>query len=186
METVARLADMLAKGDLYMSDIGKNQNFGLSKYLSLAPIFAFFNFSFGKFDSKMIEMPRKIAGLHFNRKECISIFEEMRNNLPELSICFQNKLNYRLDFDLIYSIIQPWVKTGFITEREKKAVINATFIMIQNGITLCSQNGEGKIEASSGVSRGVVFEPRFEKFLVYRVFFIINFFLGLSSSRFCE
>lgn len=163
---------MIAKSDLYLKDINKNQNHFMEKYLTLAPLFAFFNISFGKFDRRQIEMPKQIGSLSFEKRECTKIFEEMRNTLPEISICFQNKLNYRLDFDYVYSIIQPRVKTGFITPKEKEILINALFIMIQNGISLSSnsgEKGENKIEDLNGVSRGVIFEPQFEKYLVYKV-----------------
>lgn len=177
LETLVRISEMVAKSDLFLNDVVRNKSFGMSKYLSLAPIFAFFNFSFGKYDKKQIEMPKKMGALRYERNDCSKIFDEMRYHLPEMSICFQTKLNYRLEFDHVYSIIQPKVKTGFITPKEKQNVINAIFIMIQNGISLCSQAGdktEKKIEDSNGVSRGVVFEPQFEKYLVYKVKNIIK------------
>lgn len=60
-------------------------------------------------------------------------------NLP-LDLAFKTRLNYRLDFDDLYGVIQPTVKTNFITDVEKEHIVNAIFIMIQNGISLTVKN----------------------------------------------
>lgn len=64
----------------------------------------------------------------------------MRRSNSALDLAFKTRLNYRLDFDDLYGVIQPTVKTNFITEVEKEHIVNAIFIMIQNGISLTVKN----------------------------------------------
>lgn len=63
----------------------------------------------------------------------------MRRSNLAINLAFKSRINYRLDFDDLYGIIQPQVKANFISPKEKQHVINSIFIMIQNGIALVAK-----------------------------------------------
>lgn len=127
------------------------------------------------------------------------MFDQLRYaNLP-INLAFRTRTNYRLDFDDLYGVIQPRVKANFITKKEKQHVVNAMFIMIQNGISLAAKTNtvskpilnpfskykkpvekkpvsdfkkkdENVLMNEAGTSsRGFIFAPQFEKYLVYGV-----------------
>ena len=209
--SIASLADQLAKNCSIINYANQVQDYRMMKYLNVACIYAYFNFSF-EGQGRSTELPFKIQNLNFKRNECQNLFDKMRRaNLP-VNLAFKTRINYRLDFDDLYGVIQPRVKANFITKKEKQHVINAMLIMIQNGISLAAKtnnvaakpmnnpfkknqwnnnkNDNNKKQQYSNSkksnilmneagtsSRGLIFSPEFEKYLIYGVSF--NIFLTI-------
>lgn len=137
-KSIGNLADQLARNCCIINYANQVQDYRMMKYLNVACIYAYFNFSF-EGQGRSTELPRKLTSLHFKKKECVKLFDQLRNaNLP-INLAFRTRTNYRLDFDDLYGVIQPRVKANFITKKEKQHVVNGIFIMIQNGICLAAK-----------------------------------------------
>ena len=78
----------------------------------------------------------RLATMRGERRQCSQIFEEMRHNLPAANYCYKTKLSYRLDFDHLYSIIQPVVEKRFLSGTVKSQISSAILVMLENGIQL--------------------------------------------------
>ena len=185
---ITQTAHQLAKSAVILHKITTTRSFTLSKYLNLAVLKAYYNFSFGTQNGQngsskvLIEQTRAITSLPYEQRACSKVFRQMLDSVPPHIRCFRTVTSYRLMFDKLYSIIQPTVKTNFISVLEKRQVLDAIFIMIENGISVARFSDPGdwrlSLEVKSGVKRGVVFEPFFEKYLVYRVSQFFEFFWG--------
>lgn len=198
-DSIADIANQMAKNCSIINYANQVQDYRMMKYLNIACIFAYFNFSSEGQGRGSTELPRRLTSLYFKRKDCMKMFDQLRYaNLP-INLAFRTRTNYRLDFDDLYGVIQPRVKANFITKKEKQHVVNAMFIMIQNGISLAAKTNtvskpilnpfskykkpvekkpvsdfkkkdENVLMNEAGTSsRGFIFAPQFEKYLVYGV-----------------
>lgn len=207
--SIANLADQLAKNSTLLNYANSVQDFRFMKYLTIACIYAYFNFSFSG-QERNTELPQLIQNLHFRQADSQKMFDQLRRaNLP-LNLAYRTRVNYRLDFDDLYGVIQPRVNSNFITLKEKQHLINAMFIMIQNGISLAvkvntqtakplnsiynknqwnnnqkdnfqkqqhysnSKKNNILVNAAGTSSRGFIFAPEFEKYLIYGVSLLLS------------
>ena len=103
----------------------------------------------------------------FEVRTAKNLFAEMKNNLPALSVAFRTGNSYKLDLDMIYHIIQPQMESNFLTPEEHKTMVDSIFIMIENGISFAPSTSTVFIKNSKGNSRRALYEPAFEKYLIY-------------------
>lgn len=111
----------------------------------------------------------EVTGYKYEMKTAVNVYAEMRANLPATSLAFRNKFSYKEDMDIIYSIIQPGIDSNFVSPEQKKNLENAIFIMIENGISFAAGATTTTIATRGGLTRRAIYEPQFEKYMVYGV-----------------
>lgn len=134
----------------------------------LSIIRVFFNSSWD-YKGSQLQFGSELAKLYKQRKDANNTFFEMRNSLPTRDYCYRTSLNYRLEFDYIFSLIQPSINKRFLDESEKTKIMDAVFIMIQNGISLNNEEKNEFITNSTGIKQRLSYLPNFEKYLIYLV-----------------
>lgn len=102
-------------------------------------------------------------------KTAMNVYAEMRSNLPPTSLAFRNKYSYKEDMDMVYSIIQPSIDTNFVNPEQRKILEDAIFIMLENGIAFAAGTAPTTISTRGGLTRRAIYEPQFEKYMVYGV-----------------
>lgn len=123
-----------------------------------------------KRDWMKVNYTTEITSYKYDMKSAATMYSEMRNNLPEQSLAFRNKYSYKEDMDIIYSIIQPNVESNFVSEEIGKMLEDAILIMIENGISFAnSSTSLATITNRQGNQRRALYEPLFEKYMIYGV-----------------
>lgn len=123
-----------------------------------------------KRDWMKVNYTTEITSYKYDMKSAATMYSEMRNNLPEQSLAFRNKYSYKEDMDIIYSIIQPNVESNFVSEEVGKMLEDAILIMIENGISFSnSSTSLATITNRLGNQRRALYEPLFEKYMIYGV-----------------
>ncbi len=176
-QSIAKLLDSLSKAYSRHLMVKKHQLFQIEQYVALPAMFAFMKFF--KRDYMKINYVSEITGYKYDMRAAETIFNEMKSHLPAKVLAFKNKFNYREDLDFIYSIIQPDIETNFVNEEQRQILEDAIFIMIENGISFAPSTSSAFITNKSGNSRRVLYEPLFEKYMVYGV--SIKLTLGRTS-----
>ena len=109
----------------------------------------------------------ELSGARYERSVAESVFAEMRNAMPPVGMAFVSKSEYKMELDQIYTIIQPKVESNFVTPEERRLMEDAMLIMIQNGISFAGSTSQTYITNSKGNTRRAIYEPGFEKYLIY-------------------
>lgn len=111
----------------------------------------------------------EITSYKYEMKTALNVYNEMRNCLPVRSLAFRNKYSYKEDMDIIYSIIQPNIESNFVSEEARKMLEDAILIMLENGINFANSTSVATLSNSQGNQRRVLYEPLFEKYMIYGV-----------------
>ena len=122
---------------------------------------------FYKRDFMKVAYTSELSNMRYERAIAESVFSEMRNALPPSGMAFINKSDYKLELDQIYTIIQPKIESNFVTPEERRLMEDSMLIMIQNGITFAGSTSQNYITNSKGNTRKAIYEPAFEKYLIY-------------------
>lgn len=132
-----------------------------------------------KRDWMKVNYTTEITSYKYEMKKAATMYSEMRGNLPERNLAFRSKYGYKEDMDIIYSIIQPNVESNFVSDDVRKMLEDAILIMIENGISFANSTNLTMITNSQGNQRRALYEPLFEKYMVYGV----ELFLYRMNSR---
>ena len=124
---------------------------------------------FCKRDWMKVNYTSEVTGYKYEMKTAVNVYAEMRANLPPTSLAFRNKFSYKEDMDIVYSIIQPSIDSNFVNPEQKKILEDAIFIMIENGISFAAGATPTTIATRGGLTRRAIYEPQFEKYMVYGV-----------------
>lgn len=165
LASVERFTDSIAKGLMTNQQVRRHQLFQLERYMALPALFAFMKF-FHK-DYMKVNYISEISSAAYERRVAENIFAEMRSNLPPLSLAYTNKQSYREQIDYLYRIIQPHIDSNFVNPIERKSMEDAILLMIQNGISFAPSNSNVYLTNKLGNSRRAMYEPAFEKYLIY-------------------
>lgn len=130
-------------------------------------MFAFLKFC--KRDWMKINYTSEITSYRYDMKTAANVYNEMRSSLPVRCLAFRNKYSYKEDMDIVYSIIQPNVESNFVSDEVRRVLEDAILIMIENGISFANSNSVLTLTNSQGNQRRVLYEPQFEKYMIYGV-----------------
>lgn len=122
---------------------------------------------FYKRDFMKVAYTSELSGMRYERAIAESVFAEMRNSLPPSGMAFTSKSDYKLELDQIYTIIQPKIESNFVAPEERRLMEDSMLIMIQNGMTFAGSTSQNYITNSKGNTRKAIYEPAFEKYLIY-------------------
>lgn len=147
-----------------MNFVYTTRQYGVLKYVKNAALHIFFSQLSPKF--RKVEHIGILSSLESDKRTCANIFNEMRSSVDPNIASFTTNLEYRLNFDDVFGLIQPKINGRFINHEDKKWLKTAIIAMIQNGITLKNDDSNGPVAKFQRKQR-VSFSPAFEQYLVY-------------------
>lgn len=113
-----------------------------------------------------VNFTTELSSNRYEKNQAERMLKDLMNTRPSSSRMFLNKHSYKEELDMIYFIIQPQIESTILTPKDKKQIENALLIMLENGISLSSNNSIF-ITNSKGNSRRAIYEPAFEKYMIY-------------------